>query len=57
MVDYFQIYQDQKSEWRWRFVSDNGRIIAVSSEAYSSRVNCEASITIMKTRCPTAVVI
>lgn len=31
------IYQDQKREWRWRFVAANGRILADSGEGYAER--------------------
>jgi uncharacterized protein YegP (UPF0339 family) len=36
MPDY---YQDDAGEWRWRFVSPNGRIMADSSEGYASERN------------------
>lgn len=32
-----RIYEDKSSQWRWRFVSENGRIIADSSEGYTRR--------------------
>jgi uncharacterized protein len=28
------LYRDKKSEWRWRFVSSNGRTLADSAESY-----------------------
>lgn len=40
----FELYQDTKKDWRWRFVSLNGRIIAVSSEGYRSEADCVNSI-------------
>lgn len=36
----FESYQDNKKEWRWRFVSSNGRIICVASEGYRSESDC-----------------
>ena len=37
------IYQDKKSEWRWRRKSSNGKNIGASSESYKSRKACEAN--------------
>ncbi len=45
----FECYQDNKSEWRWRFVSGNGRIIAVTSEGYRSESDCLAGIRLLQT--------
>lgn len=44
----YRVYKDNRSEWRWRYISSNGNIIAVSSEGYSSKANCLNSISIMK---------
>lgn len=33
----FNIYRDNNSEWRWRLVSRNGRIIADSGEGYKGK--------------------
>ena len=32
-----QVYQDRKSEWRWRLIAKNGRILADSGEGYNSK--------------------
>ena len=40
-------YRDQNYQWRWRYRT-NGRIIAVSSEAYVNEADCDRSIAIMK---------
>jgi uncharacterized protein len=45
----FEIYKDKAGDFRWRFISSNGRIIAVSSEGYSKRLNCEHGIELIKT--------
>lgn len=37
----FEVYKDAKSEWRWRLVARNGRIVADSGEGYASKSNCE----------------
>lgn len=44
----YVIYKDSVSQWRWRFSASNGRIIAVSSEAYINKADCLASINIVK---------
>lgn len=40
----FQHYIDAKHQWRWRLVATNGRIVADSAEAYSSKGNIERAI-------------
>lgn len=42
------MYKDSQNQWRWRYVTSNHRIIAVSSEAYFNKSDCLASINIMK---------
>ena len=32
-----KVYQDKSGRWRWSFIAPNGRIIADSSEGYSSK--------------------
>ena len=42
---HFQLYEDHKSEWRWRLYSaGNRRIIAESGEGYACREACIVSI-------------
>lgn len=45
----FEVYRDQKSEYRWRFRADNGRIVADSAEGYTTRAACDRGIEIVKT--------
>lgn len=40
-------YRDNIYQWRWRYAT-NGRIIAVSSEAYINESDCDRSIAIMR---------
>lgn len=35
----WEFYQDSSNEWRWRAISSNGRIVAASSEGFSSKQN------------------
>ncbi|HYE28342.1 MAG TPA: DUF1508 domain-containing protein [Allosphingosinicella sp.] len=44
----YWIYRDSRGEWRWRYDASNGRTIAVSSEGYVRKVDCERGIEIMK---------
>lgn len=45
---YYHRYRDTNNQWRWRYVSSNGRIISVSSEAYVNKADAINSINIMK---------
>lgn len=40
----FHVYRDLRSEWRWRLVAANGRIIADSAEGYTDRHNVAEAI-------------
>lgn len=44
----FWLYKDSKGEWRWTYHASNGLAIAVSSESYKRRVDCERSIEIIQ---------
>jgi uncharacterized protein YegP (UPF0339 family) len=44
----FEVYEDNKGEWRWRLFADNGQIIAVPGEGYVAKVNCLANIALVK---------
>lgn len=44
----YWMYKDNRGEWRWTYHARNGEAIAVSSEGYNKRVDCERSIEIMK---------
>jgi uncharacterized protein YegP (UPF0339 family) len=49
-VSYFYIYKDSAGQWRWRFTAKNGKIIAMSSESYHNLVDCEHSVSLIKTQ-------
>ena len=38
--DVWVIYQDARSEWRWRRTAPNGQIVGASTEGYSTRASC-----------------
>lgn len=44
----YWMYRDNKKEWRWRYDARNGETIAVSSEGYINRADCQRGINIMK---------
>jgi len=44
----YWLYKDTRGEWRWSYEASNGKTIAVSSEGYNRRVDCERGIDIMK---------
>jgi uncharacterized protein YegP (UPF0339 family) len=44
----FEIYKDQRLEFRWRFKANNGKILAESVEGYNNRANCEHAIILVK---------
>lgn len=44
----FEIYQDGAGDYRWRFQSNSGKILAVSGEGYINRANCEHAIILIK---------
>jgi uncharacterized protein YegP (UPF0339 family) len=43
MRDRWEFYKDAKSEWRWRRVAGNNRIVGASSEGYKNRGDCVAN--------------
>jgi uncharacterized protein len=40
----FEVYIDERSRWRWRLKSPNGRIVAEAGEGYASRLDCLGAI-------------
>jgi len=44
----FEIYKDERLEFRWRFKANNGKILAESAEGYNNPANCEHAITLVK---------
>ena len=50
----FKMYRDGKLEFRWTFYADNGEEIAVASEGYKAKADCQRSIGIVQTQSPKA---
>ena len=44
----YYIYVDRAGDWRWRYTSTNGNIIADSAEGYRNKADCLRGIDIMK---------
>jgi len=44
----FEIYKDERLEFRWRFKANNGKILAESAEGYINTANCEHAIILVK---------
>ncbi|QDT42534.1 hypothetical protein Pan241w_26190 [Gimesia alba] len=44
----YYIYKDISGQWRWRYVAGNNRIIAVSSESYFNKADCQNAVEIMR---------
>jgi uncharacterized protein YegP (UPF0339 family) len=44
----FHVYKDHKGEWRWRLKAANSKIVADSSEGYSSKQACLSGINLVK---------
>lgn len=47
-MGYFLLYKDTLNQWRWRLLSANHRIIAVSGEGYFNRTDAIAAINLVK---------
>ena len=56
-VAYFKIIKDVGGQFRWRFTATNGKVIAVSSESYVNKADCEHGIALVKRDSPTAPVL
>jgi hypothetical protein len=50
----FRMRRDDRGEWRWSFVADNGRTMAVSAEGYATKAGCVAAIRLLQNRGPQA---
>jgi len=48
MADQFNIYEDKAGKWRWRYIADDGNIMADSGQGYDNKDDCEHGIDKMK---------
>lgn len=44
----YHMRKDVRGEWRWTYFARNAEAIAVSSEGYRNRSDCEHSIQLLK---------
>lgn len=44
----YELYRDRARKWRWRLIADNGRILAVSSESYTRKIDCCRCVELVK---------
>jgi uncharacterized protein len=51
----YWMYKDNQQKWRWTYYAVNGEEIAVSSESYNRRADCQRSVEIMKASANTQV--
>jgi uncharacterized protein YegP (UPF0339 family) len=56
MKGKIQIYKDKASEYRWRLVAPNGRIIADGGEGYKTKAGCMKGLASTKKNIVTAIV-
>ncbi len=46
----FELYRDARREYRWRLRAPDGQILAVASEGYKNKADCEHAIALVKGR-------
>jgi uncharacterized protein YegP (UPF0339 family) len=44
----FEVYRDNRREFRWRLKSGNGRVIATSGDGYQAKAGCLAGIELVR---------
>jgi uncharacterized protein len=54
---YITMDKDKRGEWRWVAKAENHEPLAVSSEGYVHKADCEAAITIIKWQAADAMVL
>ena len=54
MKEKFEIFKDQRGEYRFRLKAPNGQIIAVSGEGFTTKQSCLGGIESVKKYAPTA---
>jgi len=47
---WFELYEDEEGDYRWRLQAPNSEIIAVSSEGYENRGGAHSGINLLKNR-------
>ena len=52
----FVVLKDTNGQYRWRFVSPNGKMVAIAGEGYINKSDCLAGIELVKKHAGTATV-
>lgn len=50
----FILYKDAAAQYRWRFLANNGKIIADSAEGYYNKSDAQNGVNIVKSESPYA---
>jgi uncharacterized protein YegP (UPF0339 family) len=50
----FELYKDQKGEFRWRLLATNGQVIANGGEGYKTKESAKNGIESVKKNAPVA---
>jgi len=50
----FEVYADRSGQWRWRFIANNGKIVADSAEGYVNKTDCVDGAKIVKNQASSA---
>lgn len=48
MAAHFELYKDDRGEFRWRFRADNGKVIADGGEGYKTKAECEHGVELVR---------
>lgn len=52
----FELYHDEKGEFRWRLRASNGRIIAACGEGYRNKQDCLNELLMIKQHAAAAMI-
>lgn len=44
----YRLFKDNRNRWRWRYDVSEDETIAVSSDSYDSRHDCEQAVTVLR---------
>src|SRR5262245_42219114 len=44
----FEVYEDNKKEFRWRLKASNGQVMAGAPEGFKAKADCEAAVALVK---------
>ena len=53
----FEVYKDNRGEFRWRLKAANAQVIATGEEGYKEKKSCEDGIASVKKNAPIAKIV